>query len=78
MVLADNYYKGWQVSVDGILVRPDTSSHFRSVILPDDASVVEWSYSSKYVIIGFAISILSLLTAICCAAIIYYRDSKTK
>lgn len=78
VVLADNYYKGWQVSVDGILVRPDTSSHFRSVILPDDASVVEWSYSSKYVIIGFAISILSLLTAICCAAIIYYRDSKTK
>lgn len=64
VVLADNYFQGWRVTVDGVSVKPDAFGHFRSVTLPKEASVVEWSYSSKYVRIGTAISIFSMLTAI--------------
>jgi hypothetical protein len=64
VVLADNYAKGWQVAVDGVSLQPETSGHFRSVTLLKDASVVEWTYYSRYFQIGVVISIFSLLVTV--------------
>jgi len=70
VILADNYFDGWNVKINGAWVQPDKPAHFRRVVLPAESSAVEWVYSSGYVRVGSVMSFVSLLTGICCAVIL--------
>ncbi|HEV2952576.1 MAG TPA: YfhO family protein, partial [Candidatus Dormibacteraeota bacterium] len=62
LILTDTYYPGWSATVDG---RPVSISRyegfFRSVSVPVGAKQVVFSYESKPLELGLAISVMSLI-----------------
>jgi len=65
LFLVQNYYPGWKVKVNGIsrkIILANTS--FMAVFLAAGANDVEFYYQPKAVIIGFYISVLTLISVI--------------
>lgn len=62
LFLSDNYYPGWQVSVDGKeaeLLRADYT--FRGVVVPSGKHTVEFVYRPVSLYLGAVISLLSII-----------------
>ena len=62
LVLADTWYPGWRVTVDGAaapLLRADYA--FRGVALPAGRHVVEFTFSSRPAALGLWLSLLGLV-----------------
>src|SRR5258705_812216 len=63
LVLSENHYPGWRAYVDGRAVETlRVDYNLRGVTLPAGAHVVECSYRPKSVLLGMAISLLTLVT----------------
>ncbi len=65
LVLADNYYPGWKVSVNGIeknIIR--VNYNLRGVILPRGENRVQFNFEPLSFKIGAAVSLLTLLSII--------------
>ena len=64
LVLSEMNYPGWQVFVDGEAAEGKTAEGvFRSVMLPSGSHTVQWVYRSRWVYMGGAISLLSVVGA---------------
>lgn len=64
-VLADAWYPGWQVSVDGALATPLRAFGFlRSVHVPAGDHLIEWRYRPASVRFGGTVSALALLVSL--------------
>jgi hypothetical protein len=65
LLLTDNYYPGWLAKINN---KPaeiyKTNFTFRSVLVPQGESVVEFSYQPQVLYIGVLIALLSLLVSI--------------
>ena len=62
LVLTDNYYPGWQVTVNGKhqkILRADYS--FRGVVVPKGQSIIKFSYIPESFLIGVYLSLLGIL-----------------
>jgi hypothetical protein len=79
MVLTDQYYPGWQASIDGQpapIYRADTA--FRAVCVPSGDHTVKFEFRPAALYIGMAISVLGWLAVIVVsgAAVIRSRNRK--
>jgi hypothetical protein len=63
LVLSENHYPGWRAYVDGRAVETlRVDYNLRGVTLPAGEHVVEFIYRPKSVLLGMAISLLTLVT----------------
>lgn len=63
LVLADTYYPGWEATVNGRPVAIERVNHtLRGVPVPSEASTIEMAYRPRSVMIGAALTILTMLT----------------
>jgi len=77
LVLADSFYPGWQVSVDGNeskILR--ANFFFRAVSLPAGEHLVEFRYRPASFTIGLAISLATLCGVVLCSVIFSLRKTK--
>jgi hypothetical protein len=64
LVLSDQYYPGWEVSVNGRLARLLCTNYVqRGVVLPEGDNVVEFVFRPWSVYAGIAVALLSILAA---------------
>jgi uncharacterized membrane protein YfhO len=76
LVLSDNYYPGWHVSVDGVpapLLRVNTT--FRGVYLPSGAHQVTFDFVPVVLYVGLAFALLTLMVAVLVTALALRRPS---
>jgi hypothetical protein len=76
LVLAENAYPGWEVTVDGSPVEALTAyTSVRAVCVPAGEHTVEWVFTPRVLYWGAAISVLSLL--LLAAAVAVLRKTTT-
>jgi hypothetical protein len=69
LVLSENHYPGWRVYVDGRATETlRVDYNLRGVVLAAGAHTVEFVYRPKSVLIGFAVSLLTLAALLLWAA----------
>ncbi len=77
LVLADNYYPGWHVKVNGKeteVIRADYT--FRGVAVPKGENTVEFYYLPESLKIGALLSLLGLITITFILVVKWYTNSK--
>jgi hypothetical protein len=75
LIVADSFYPGWKAYVDGkeeVIRRANL--FFRAVPLPSGNHIVEFRYEPRSFAIGFAVTIITLVSIIVISVCLYLRN----